>query len=97
MEKQVNVYEAKSQLSKLLEQVENGDEIIIARNGKPVARLVPVQRRTSPRVPGAWKGKGWIADDFDNPGGEYEEIIDEFYERLGVDPKVWGTESTDPK
>lgn len=68
MEKQVNVYEAKSQLSKLLEQVENGDEIIIARNGKPVARLVPVQRSTSPRVPGAWKGKIWMADDFDDPG-----------------------------
>lgn len=86
MEKQVNVYEAKSQLSKLLEQVEAGDEIIIARNGTPVARLVPLQRRTSPRVPGAWKGKGWIADDFDDPGGEYDEIVDGWYRKLGADP-----------
>jgi prevent-host-death family protein len=87
MEKQVNVYEAKSQLSKLLEQVEGGDEIIIARNGKPIARLVPVQRRREPRVPGGWKGKVWIADDFDDPGGEYDEIIDELYGRLGADPE----------
>lgn len=74
MEKQVNVYEAKSQLSKLLEQVENGDEIIIARNGRPVARLVPLQRRTSPRVPGAWKGKVWMADDFDETDEELIEL-----------------------
>ncbi|MGH3835840.1 MAG: type II toxin-antitoxin system Phd/YefM family antitoxin, partial [Pseudonocardiaceae bacterium] len=40
----MNVYEAKTQFSKLLEQVEAGDEIVIARNGRPVARLVPLQR-----------------------------------------------------
>ncbi|WP_028924936.1 type II toxin-antitoxin system Phd/YefM family antitoxin [Pseudonocardia acaciae] len=86
MEKQVNVYEAKSQLSKLLEQVENGDEIVIARNGRPIAKLVPLQRLTSPRTPGAWKGKGWIADDFDDPGGEYDEVIDAWYRKLDADP-----------
>ncbi|HWN35582.1 MAG TPA: type II toxin-antitoxin system Phd/YefM family antitoxin [Pseudonocardia sp.] len=74
MERQVNVYEAKTQLSKLLEQVEAGDEIIIARNGKPVARLVPAQRRTSPRVPGGWKGKVWMAPDFDDPDDELVEL-----------------------
>jgi prevent-host-death family protein len=79
VEKQVNVYEAKTQLSKLLEQVEAGEEIVIARNGRPVARLVPAQRRRSPRVPGAWKGKVWIADDFDDPDGEYQEIVDLMY------------------
>lgn len=52
MQMQVNVYEAKTQLSKLLQQVEGGDEIIIARRGKPVARLVPVQRAPVRRVPG---------------------------------------------
>lgn len=74
MEKQVNVYEAKSQLSKLLEQVEAGDEIIIARNGRPIARLVPLQRRTSSRTPGAWKGKVWMADDFDETDEELVEL-----------------------
>jgi len=90
VERQVNVYEAKTQLSKLLEQVEAGDEIIIARNGKPVARLVPVQRRASPRVPGGWKGKVWMADDFDDAGVEHGEIIDEFYRKRGIDPDEAG-------
>jgi prevent-host-death family protein len=74
VEKQVNVYEAKSQLSKLLEQVENGDEIVIARNGRPIAKLVPLQRRTEPRVPGAWQGKVWMADDFDETDEELIEL-----------------------
>jgi prevent-host-death family protein len=73
MSEQVNVYEAKTHLSRLLERVEAGEEIIIARNGRPIARLVPTQRQRSPRVPGAWGGKGWIADDFNDPD---EELID---------------------
>lgn len=73
---QVNIYEAKTRLSNLLERVEAGEEIIIARNGKPIASLVPLQRKRSPRVPGAWKGKLWIADDFDAPD---ERINDMFY------------------
>jgi prevent-host-death family protein len=85
MESQFNIYEAKTQLSKLVERVEAGDEIVLARNGRPVAKIVPLQRRAEPRVPGAWKGRGWVADDFDDPGGEYEEIIDELYKRLGAE------------
>jgi prevent-host-death family protein len=73
VEKQVNVYEAKTHLSKLLQQVEASDEIIIARHGKPVARLVPLQRTLPHRVPGGWKGKVWMAPDFDEPD---EELID---------------------
>jgi prevent-host-death family protein len=73
VEKQVNVYEAKSQFSKLLEQVEGGDEIVIARNGKPVARLVPLQRTAAPRELGSMRGKIWMAPDFDEPD---EELID---------------------
>ncbi len=69
------MYEAKTQLSKLLQRVEAGEEIIIARHGRPVARLVPAQRERSPRVPGAWAGRGWIADDFDDPGGEWGELM----------------------
>ena len=81
----MNVYQAKTHLSRLLEEVEAGDEVVIARNGRPVARLVPLQRGASKRrVPGAWQGKGWVADDFDDPGGEYGEIIDELYRKLGA-------------
>jgi prevent-host-death family protein len=62
----VNIHDAKTHLSKLLVRVEKGEEIVIAKAGKPIARLVP-ERPPSPskRVPGFGKGKVWIADDFD--------------------------------
>lgn len=61
----VNVYEAKSQFSKLVARVESGEEIVIARNGRPVARLVPITVRKD-RTPGLFKGQFVIADDFDD-------------------------------
>lgn len=76
MDKQVNVYEAKSQLSKLLEEVEGGGEVTIARNGRPIARLVPLQREPRKRrQPGAWAGRVWIADDFDELDPEWAELF----------------------
>lgn len=65
--RQVNIHEAKSQLSRLLAAVEAGEEIIIARGGKPVARLVSAKSGTSPRKPGALKGRIWMSEDFDAP------------------------------
>lgn len=62
----VNIYDAKAQLSKLVARAEAGEEITLARNGKPVARLVPLGRRTASRVPGALKGQIVIRDDFDD-------------------------------
>ncbi len=62
-----NVHEAKTHLSRLLERVAAGEEIIIARAGKPVARLAPLKPERQPRQPGALAGKIWIADDFDEP------------------------------
>lgn len=64
---QVNVHEAKTQLSKLLARVAAGEEIVIARGGTPVARLVPVEKKKAKRVAGRDAGKVWIADDFDDP------------------------------
>lgn len=61
----VNVYEAKTHLSQLLDRVARGEEIVIARAGRPVARLVPVTRRSERRTPGGWRGKVQIAPDFD--------------------------------
>jgi prevent-host-death family protein len=60
-----NIHEAKSQLSKLVERALEGEEVIIARAGRPVVRLVPVRDNESPRKGGQWKGKVRIADDFD--------------------------------
>ena len=69
MSTQFNVLEAKTQLSRLLDRAEAGEDIIIARAGHPVVRLTPITTRTldAPRVLGALKGQGWMADDFDAP------------------------------
>jgi prevent-host-death family protein len=80
MADQVNVHEAKTHLSKLLERVEAGEEIVIARNGTPVAKLVKHEPRGGMRRYGAWEGRVWIAPDFDDfipPGWE---------EYFGVEP-----------
>ncbi|HEY7445365.1 MAG TPA: type II toxin-antitoxin system prevent-host-death family antitoxin [Vicinamibacterales bacterium] len=63
--KAVNVHEAKTHLSRLLEQVEAGEEIILARNGKAVARLVPFRRLA--RRPGGMKGQIRLSRNFDAP------------------------------
>ena len=72
----VNVHEAKTRLSRLLEAVEAGENVVIARAGKPVARLVPANVRTQPRTPGSWRGRVFIADDFDETP---EELIAAFH------------------
>lgn len=75
---QVNVYEAKTQLSKLLERVEAGEEIVIARHGKAVARLVPEPRKgQGKRRLGGLEGKIEIIGDGHDAD---EEIADMFYE-----------------
>jgi prevent-host-death family protein len=60
-----NIHEAKSRLSRLIEQALRGEEVIIAKAGRPVVRLVPIGAEDSPREGGQWKGKVRIADDFD--------------------------------
>ena len=64
---QVNIHEAKTQLSRLIDRVARGEEIVIARSGKPVAKLVPFDRDMTPRQPGSMRGRIRIADDFDAP------------------------------
>ena len=74
---QVNIYEAKSKLSKLINQVIAGEEVIVAKSGKPVAKLVPLEKPGHDRKPGSAKGKIIIADDFDAPLPD--DILKEFY------------------
>ncbi|MFQ5660351.1 MAG: type II toxin-antitoxin system Phd/YefM family antitoxin [Gammaproteobacteria bacterium] len=73
---QINIHEAKTHLSRLLERVEAGEEVVISRNGKPIVRLVKYEPARKPRKPGSLKGKIWMADDFDETS---EDIIDAFY------------------
>jgi prevent-host-death family protein len=77
MSVQVNIYEAKSKFSKLIGQAIAGEEVIIAKSGKPVAKLVPYEKPIQDRKPGSAKGKIFIADDFDAPLPD--EILKEFY------------------
>ena len=73
---QVNVHEAKTHLSRLLERVERGERIIIARAGTPIAVLSPYEPPLmGDRVPGRWRGQIWMSDDFDAPLPEFEEYM----------------------
>ena len=72
----VNIHEAKTHLSKILQRVAIGEEIIIAKSGKPIARIVPFEQTPLQRVPGSAKGKSWIAPDFNAPLPD--EILDAF-------------------
>ena len=63
----VNIHEAKTHLSRLLEQVAGGEEIIIAKAGKAIARLVPLDAAPKKRRLGLLKGKLNVPDDFDAP------------------------------
>jgi prevent-host-death family protein len=66
MAKVVNMHEAKSTLSRLVEEVEAGEEVVLARAGKPVARIVPIRVAKRRRL-GRWKGKVHMSKDFDAP------------------------------
>ena len=67
------MHEAKTHLSRLVEDVERGEEVVIAKAGRPVAKLVSYTEPLEPRKPGAWKGKVWISPDFDAPIPELDE------------------------
>jgi prevent-host-death family protein len=66
-----NIHEAKTHFSKLLERVMKGEEVVIAKAGKPVARILPVTTNVSTRQPGIDKGKVTIMPDFDAPLEEF--------------------------
>jgi prevent-host-death family protein len=72
----VNIYEAKTQLSKLVDLASSGTDVVIARAGKPIARLTTLKEEKRPLVFGLLEGEGWIAEDFDAPLPD--EILAEF-------------------
>jgi prevent-host-death family protein len=72
----VNMHQAKSSLSRLVERALAGEEVVIARNGRPLVQLVPVQKKREPRVPGRGRGKIWIAPDFEFTDEEITELFE---------------------
>lgn len=83
----VNMHEAKSRLSKLVEMAKNGEDVVIAKNGVPEARIVPFEKQSKEWF-GMDAGKIWIAEDFD-------ELPDDILEMMS-DPKIFPGE-TDEK
>jgi prevent-host-death family protein len=78
----VNMHEAKTNLSRLVERAAAGEDIVIARNGIPVVRLVPAREANAQRRTGGFDGRIWIADDFD---AEDAEISAMFYGESDAD------------
>ncbi len=74
-----NIHDAKSRLSKLVESAINGEEVIIAKAGQPMVRLVPIRADETAREGGQWKGRVRIADDFD-------VLPDDIAAAFGIDP-----------
>lgn len=72
---QANIHEAKTHLSKLIQKALAGEEVIIAKAGKPVVRLVPIQPEPGQRKLGGWKGRVWMAEDFDAELADFRDYM----------------------
>jgi len=72
----VNMHQAKSSLSRLVERALRGEEVVIARNGEPLVKLVPIPKERKPRLPGRGKGKIWISPDFEFTDEEITELFE---------------------
>lgn len=73
--KVMNIHQAKTNLSKLIEMTLAGEDVIIAKAGKPIAKLVAYREKLKPRKPGLWKGKIWISDDFNDEDPEINKLF----------------------
>lgn len=76
-----NISEAKAELSALVEEVQRGGEVILAKAGKPVAKIIPYHGARAPRVPGSMAGEIWMAPDFD-------ELPDDIADAFGMRERV---------
>ncbi len=75
MGKPINIYQAKTRFSELVERAAAGEEFVIAKAGRPMALLVPIPHKPPQRVPGRGKGRIWAAPDFDAPDPEMERLF----------------------
>jgi prevent-host-death family protein len=76
MSRMVNIHEAKTHLSRLVERAAAGEEIVVAKAGRPMAKLVPYEKPKEPRQLGGWEGRVWIADDFDEVDEEIARLFE---------------------
>jgi prevent-host-death family protein len=72
----VNMHQAKSSLSRLVQRALDGEDVVIARKGEPLVKLVPVPKTLKPRVPGRGKGTIWVSPDFEFTEEEITELFE---------------------
>ena len=70
-----NIAQAKARFSELVNQALAGEEVVVARDNKPLLKLVPYQNSSTPRKPGSARGQIWVADDFDAPLDDFAEYV----------------------
>jgi prevent-host-death family protein len=70
-----NIAQAKSRLSELVDKAMAGEEVVIARDHKPLLKLVPLRDHSRPLKPGSARGRIWLADDFDAPLDDFKEYL----------------------
>jgi prevent-host-death family protein len=70
-----NIAEAKTHFSKLVEEAMLGEEVIIAKDNKPLLKLVPLKEPARPRTPGTAKGRVWMAPDFDETPEDFKDYV----------------------
>ncbi|MBD3421744.1 MAG: type II toxin-antitoxin system prevent-host-death family antitoxin [Chitinivibrionales bacterium] len=71
-----NISDAKASLSRLIEMVSNGEDVVIGKANKPVARIIPFDKDQSNRKGGQWNGRIKISDDFDTLPGDIQDAFD---------------------
>jgi prevent-host-death family protein len=76
MSEVVNMHQAKTSLSRLVRRALEGEEVVIARNGEPLVKLVPIPKPAKQRVPGRGRGKIWIGPDFEFTDEEITELFE---------------------
>jgi prevent-host-death family protein len=72
---QVNIAQAKARFSELVRKAISGEEVVIARDNKPLLKLVPLTADSKPRKPGGARGKIWMAPDFDETPADFKEYV----------------------
>ena len=77
MAEPINIHDAKTHFSRLVERAEAGEEIVLARDGHPVARLAPLRPRRQSREPGIWRGLVSLAPDFDEPDDGLQDSFEQ--------------------
>ena len=72
----IGAFEAKTHLASILDKVAHGQNFVVTKHGKPVAQIVPINSKTSVREAGQWRGRIWMADDFDAPLEDFKEYME---------------------